>query len=126
MKNHLRCILLTVVSAALCTCQLVGLTDSLRCEIVSDVRLLGPVELQGIESIVSLTELTPFVHEPLVVLEKRRSIQQHGSSDVDSMLQAFEVPLPSITSYDVATSTINPPDNTMAINTQGLLACVQY
>lgn len=124
MKNHLRCILLTVVSAALCTCQLVGLTDSLRCEIVSDVRLLGPVELQGIESIVSLTELTPFVHEPLVVLEKRRSIQQHGSSDVDSMLQAFEVPLPSITSYDVATSTINPPDNTMAINTKGLLVCI--
>jgi hypothetical protein len=73
---------------------------------------------------VSITELTPFVHEPLDVMEKRRSIQQHGSSDVDSMLQAFEVPLPSITSYDVATSTINPPDNTMAINTQGLLVCI--
>jgi hypothetical protein len=92
----------------------------------SDVRLLGAIELQGIESMVPTTEVTPVIHEPLDVIKQRRSIQQHDSSDVDSMLQTFEVPLPSITSYDVATSTINPPDNTMAINTQGLLACVQY
>lgn len=125
MRHRLYRALLSTVIIATSGYHALAFSDSLRCGREYEITARGSRELYGIDSLQQLVVTpTPFAHEPADIVRSRLSAR-------------FDVAIPSripdvatdetrtarLTSYDVATSTINPPDNTMAINRQGLIVC---
>lgn len=91
------------------------------------LQLVG--ELQGMSSARERVthEHIPFPHEPLsdlnLRIEKWRSAPHLLPEGNDTQLLMSDLKPPTSRGFELVASTINPPDNTMAINTSGTLVC---
>lgn len=120
-----RPLLLLALTIAVAGFRATASNDSLKCGIEFEITAIGSRELYGIDSLHQLVmTTTPFAHEPDSAIHSRINAQRDFArrSAIPDVARD-ESRTPRFTSYDVATSTINPPDNTMAVNTQGLIAC---
>lgn len=103
---------------------LFGQEDATECAAGYEVRARGTLELYGIDSTDrgDIT-LTPVLHEPLLMPRLRMEATRNSRFEAEHLLRVDDGAKLSTRSFDVAVSTINPPDNAMAINTQGQILC---
>lgn len=117
------------------TIALAGLLGCYSAQAAADTSCLPSytLELVGdIEDMTSTQELVthehiPFLHEPPTDLQQRIENWRSGPPIVpvaiDNHLIPSDFKSPVSRGFELVASTINPPDNTMAINTDGILVC---
>lgn len=98
--------------------------DSSSCASGYEVRARGTLELVGIDSTdhADIT-MAPVLHEPLTMPRLRMEATRITMPDMEGVLRVDDGGRLNARSFDIATSTINPPDNAMAINTRGQIMC---
>lgn len=124
MITTMRPILRLIATIILTQTTLLGQYDTTSCAAGYEVRARGTLELYGIDSTDrgDIT-LTPVLHEPLLMPGLRMEATRSSRSEAEHLLRVDDGARLSTRSFDVAVSTINPPDNAMAINTRGQIMC---
>lgn len=124
MITKMRAVLMMAVTIILMHSALLGQHDATSCASEYEVRARGTLELFGIDSTdhADIT-MAPVLHEPLTMPRLRMEATRITMPDMEGVLRVDDGGRLNARSFDVATSTINPPDNAMAINTRGQIMC---